>query len=370
MSEQMLLCPHCNQEFPITKAITHQLKESLMAELMPILQAQQATTIEELQSQLEAEKARRKEAEQAETELRKERQMLLEEKEGWELTKQRVLDAERDAIRQKAIANYAEQQQLKDREKDELIDDLRKTIDNLKQKVEQGSQQAQGEALELVIEDFLKQKFPLDKILPVPKGVNGADILQQVYNQYGQHCGTIIWETKRTKSWGSDWCSKLKEDQQTAKADIAVLVSRTLPKDVVDFAHFEGVWVTEQRCILGLTTALRMSLIDINAARRASEDKGGKIEDLYNYLTSADFIHRMHAIVDYFDDMKRDLEQEKKAIQKQWKKRETQIERVAQKTIEIRGSLEAIIGRSIVQIDDLEILGLPEEVDLDTEAAV
>jgi hypothetical protein len=224
----------------------------------------------------------------------------------------------------------------------------------LNAKVEQGSQQAQGEAFEVVLEDLLTQRFSSDEIIPVPKGVTGADLLQKVYCN-GNHCGTIIWETKNTKSWGNDWCSKLKEDQHSAKADFAVLVTKALPKDISNFAHFNDVWVTEQAYVFGLATALRMSLIEINAARRASEDKGGKVEDLYNYLISPDFNQRVNAIVEYFTDMQKDLEIEKKAVQKLWKKRETQIERVTQKTAEIYGSLEAIIGRPMAQIDGLDL---------------
>jgi hypothetical protein len=220
-----------------------------------------------------------------------------------------------------------------------------------------------------VIEDFLKRNFPFDKIVPVPKGVNGADILQEVHNEFGQYCGTIIWETKRTKAWSNEWCSKLKDDQQTAKAEIAVLVTQVLPKDIRNFAHVEGVWVTEYHCLLGVTTALRIGLIDMSVMRRASEDKGGKIEDLYHYLTSPSFSQRLKAIIEYFNEMKSDLETEKRAIQKQWKKRETQIDRVTQKTIEIRGQLEAIIGRSILQIDDVELLALTVEVGVDLEEA-
>ncbi len=360
MPEQMITCPHCNQEFPLTQAVTHQLRETIGAELTQKWQSDHADELEDLKFQIETEKIKRKDAQQAEVEIRKEHQLLLDEKEEWELVKQRELDAERDTIRQKTIANYVEQQQLKDREKDELIKSLQEKINDLKQRAEQGSQQAQGEALELVIEDFLRDKFPFDKIVPVPKGVNGADIIQVVHDEYGQPCGSIIWETKRTKLWGNDWCTKLKEDKQIAKADTAILVSKALPKDVQNFAHVEGVWVTEYHFISSVATALRMSLIDISKVRRSSQDKGGKIEDLYNYLISPAFIERMHAIVEYFDDMKYDLEKEKKAIQTQWKKRETQIERVAQKTMDIRGALEAIIGQSVVEIDDLEMLALED----------
>lgn len=367
MTEHMMTCPHCGKEFPMTQALSHEFKSELENEIRLKAQEDNVASLKILQEQLEAERKKRKEAEESELNLRKERQKLQEEKEEWELAKERQLDEERDIIRQKTAEKFAEKQELKDREKDELIKSLREKIEDLNQRAEQGSQQTQGEILELVIEDFLKEKFPLDEIVAVPKGLNGADILQKVRNKHGDRCGTIIWETKRTKAWSDGWCEKLKEDQQKAKADIAILLSSALPKDITGFGQYQGIWVTDRACSFSLTQAMRMNLMSLNEVRRAAEDRGTKVEDLYNYLTSPEFTQRVSTIVEYFTAMKEDLDKEKKAIQKLWEKREKQIEKVTEKTIQIQGHLEAIIGRPMMQIEKLELatLAAPREIEVD-----
>lgn len=371
MSQQTIICPHCRKEITLAEAVQRELRETLEKEIREQIQADNASDLAKLRQELEIEKGKRVDAEQKELAVRKEREQLQTEKESWELTKQRQIDAERNTIRQTAFAQAQIESDMKVREKEELIKGLTAEINNLKQKAEQGSQQAQGEVQEIIIEDFLKSKFcPQDKILPVPKGVRGADILQEVHDDYNYHCGTIIWESKRTKAWGNDWCGKLKDDQQLAKADIAILVSQVLPDEVTNFGYFNGIWVSTPAYILGLATALRAGLVEVSRARRSLENRGSKIDDLYNYLTSADFGCRVKAIVDYFSEMRDDLEKEKKAIQKQWKKRETQIEKVTEKTMEIRGVLEAIIGKPMILTDGTELKALMPRVEEDEEIFV
>ncbi len=196
------------------------------------------------------------------------------------------------------------------------------------------------------MEALLRTKFPRDTIEPVPKGEHGGDALQRVVGPNGQPCGTIIWESKRTKNWSDGWLAKLREDQRAAKAEIAVIVSQSLPKDVETFGVVEGVWVTHPKTILPLAVTLRHTLIEVASARQASEGQQTKTEMIYQYLTGPRFRHRVEAIVEAFSTMQEDLDKEKKAIIKQWAKREEQIDRVMQATARMYGDLQGIAGKT------------------------
>jgi len=240
---------------------------------------------------------------------------------------------------------------------------MQQKIEELKQKAEQGSQQLQGEVQELELENLLRAKFPFDSIEPVPKGVFGGDILQRVVSQSGQPCGTIIWETKRTKNWSDGWLTKLREDQRTAKAEVSVLVSQVLPKGVEAFDVVEGVWVTNPRAALPVATVLRHTLLQVGMARQASEGQQTKTEMIYQYLTGPRFRHRVEAIVEAFSTMQEDLDKERKAIMKQWAKREEQIERVMGATVGMYGDLQGIAGKSLQEIEGLEFPALESETE-------
>jgi hypothetical protein len=188
-----------------------------------------------------------------------------------ELTIEKRIQEKLDTTREQAKKEAEEQLKLKVMEKEQTISSMQKQIEELKRKAEQGSQQLQGEVQELELESLLKAKFPHDSIMPVPKGEHGGDVLQCVVGPLGLACGTIIWESKRTKNWSDGWLAKLREDQRTAKAEIAVIVSQTLPKEVETFDLVEGVWVTHPRAALPVALSLRQSLIEIAAARQASE---------------------------------------------------------------------------------------------------
>ena len=299
--------------------------------------------------------AKLKAAQDSELTLRKERRQLEDDKRAMELTLTRRLDEERGKIREEAKSEAAQERALKDAEKDKLIADLNREIDNLKRKSEQGSQQLQGEVLELQLEDVLRREFPYDTIEPVPKGIHGADVIHHVHDLGGNRCGTIIWESKRTKAWSDSWLPKLRDDQRTVKAQIAMLVTSELPKGVTNFAHIDAVWVTNWSCAIGLAHALRAGLLEVAKSQQATEGRQGKIELLYNYLSGTEFRHRVEGIVEAFVTLREDLETEKRATQKLWAKREKQLERATAQTAGMYGDLSGIIGKSLPEIHALNL---------------
>ena len=249
-------------------------------------------------------------------------------------------------------------------EKEQTIAAMQKQIEDLKRRAEQGSQQLQGEVQELALENLLRIKFPLDGIEPVPKGEYGGDILHRVIGISGQIGGTILWETKRTKNWSDTWLSKLREDQRIAKAEVAVIVSHVLPKDVDSFEMVEGIWVTNLRTFLPVAVILRQSLLDLAVARQVSDGQQTKTEMVYQYLTSSRFRHRVEAIVEAFSTMQEDLDKERKVIMKQWAKREEQIMRVMGATVGMYGDLQGIAGKSLQEIEGLELKTLEDGASL------
>ena len=232
---------------------------------------------------------------------------------------------------------------------------MQRQIEELKRRADQGSQQLQGEVLELELETTLRLKFPLDCIEPVAKGEFGGDVLQRVMGPLGQWCGSILWESKRTKNWSDGWLAKLRGDQRTAKAEIAVLVSSTLPKEIETFGQIDGVWITEPRLALPLVIALRQSLIEIASTRQTQEGQETKMELVYQYLTGPRFKHRIEAIVEKFSDMHADLDRERKAMTRLWAKREMQIQGVIESTVGMYGDLQGIAGRALPAIEGLEL---------------
>jgi hypothetical protein len=189
----------------------------------------------------------------------------------------------------------------------------------------------------------------------VPKGEFGGDVLHRVIGPLGQHCGTILWETKRTKNWSDGWLTKLRDDQRAAKAEIALIVSQVLPKSVESFDFVDGVWITESRCALPVAVALRQSLIDLSAARLAGDGQQTKMEMIYKYLTGPRFRHRVEAIIERFTEMQADLDRERKAMTRLWAKRDAQIRGVLEATAGMYGDLQGIAGRTLPEIEVLNI---------------
>lgn len=320
-----------------------------------------ARELAELQEVLKVRDSKLAEAQQAQAELIKKQRELDDAKRELELTVEKRVQEGLGDVREKAKREAEEGLKLKVMEKDQTIASMQQKIEELKQKAEQGSQQLQGEVQELELENLLRAKFPFDSIEPVPKGEFGGDVLQRVVSQTGQQSGTILWESKRTKNWSDGWLAKLREDQRTAKAEISVLVSQVLPKGVEAFDVVDGVWVTSPRAALPVATVLRHTLLQVNMARQVSEGQQTKTEMIYQYLTGPRFRHRVEAIVEAFSTMQEDLDKERKAIMKQWAKREEQIERVMGATVGMYGDLQGIAGKSLQEIDGLELASL--EVD-------
>ena len=261
----------------------------------------------------------------------------------------------------KARQEAEEGLKLKVTEKEQTILAMQRQIEELKRKAEQGSQQLQGEVQELELENLLRSKFPSDSIEPVAKGEYGGDILQQVHGAFGQACGTILWESKRTRSWSDGWLTKLRDDQRAAKAEIAVIVSQALPKGVETFDLVDGVWITHPRAALPVAMMLRHTLLEVTSARLSSEGQQTKMELVYQYLTGPKFRQRVEGIVEAFSTMREDLDKEKAAIGKQWAKREKQIERVMQSTVGMYGDLQGIAGKTLQEIEGLSFPALTDE---------
>ncbi len=312
----------------------------------------------ELQEVLKQREGKLAEAQQAQADLLRKQRELDDAKRELELTVEKRVQAGLTAPRDQAKKEAEDQLNLKVKEKEETITAMQKQIEDLKRRAEQGSQQLQGEVLELELENLLRAKFPFDTIEPVPKGEYGGDVLQRVVNAGGQSCGTILWESKRTKAWSDGWLTKLRGDQRTAKAEIAVIVSQVLPKGVETFEFVDGIWVTHPRAAVPMAAILRQSLMEVAMARQAAEGQQTKTEMVYQYLTGPSFRHRVEAIVEAFSSMQEDLAAEKKAIQRQWAKREVQLNNVLQSTAGMYGDLQGIAGKSLQEIEGLSLPAL------------
>ena len=311
-----------------------------------------------LQYVLKERDAKLADAQKAQAELIRKQRELDDAKRELDLTVAKRVQADLTTERDKAKREAEEELKLKVMEKDQTITAMQRQIEDLKRRAEQGSQQLQGEVQELELEAMLTAKFPRDAIQPVPKGEFGGDVLHRVFGPLNQICGTILWESKRTKNWSDGWLPKLREDQRAAKAEIAVVVSHALPKEVETFGYLEGVWVADPKVALPLAFSLRQTLIEVACARQASEGQQTKMEMIYGYLTGPRFRQRVQAIVEAFSSMREDLDREKKVITRQWAKREEQIDRVMQATVGMYGDLQGIAGKTLQEIEGLEFQGM------------
>jgi hypothetical protein len=309
----------------------------------------------ELNEVLKQRDAKLAEAQEAQAHLIRKQRELDDAKREMDLIIQKQVQAELGAVREKAKKEAEGALTLRVREREEQIASMQRQIEDLKRKAEQGSQQLQGEVQELELEALLRQKFPRDLLEPVPKGEFGGDLIQRVVGPAGQICGSILWEAKRTKNWSDGWLSKLREDQREAKADLALIVSHALPKSLQAFDHIDGVWVTEPQCAVAVAVALRESLIALSGARIAGEGQQTKMDLVYQYLTGPRFRHRIEAIVERFSEMQADLERERRATMRLWAKREEQIRGVIESTAGMYGDLQGIAGRSLQEIEGLEM---------------
>ncbi len=424
MSDPVIACPSCSTEIKLTEQLAAPLlramrdefegrisrKDAEMARREKDLEGQQ-TALKEAQESLEQQVAERIKAErnaivaeetkkarvlaEQEIEIRtkevgdlkellssQNEKLAAAQKEQAELLrKQRALDdAKRELdltienrvreslndVREKAKGEAEDSLRLKVTEKEQQISSMQRQIDELRRKAEQGSQQLQGEALEIELESLLRARFPHDLIDRIEKGEFGGDVLQRVMTVGGQACGGMLWETKRTKNWSDGWLAKLRSDQRAAGAAVAVLVTTALPKEIPAFGFIDGVWVADFASALPLAIALRRSLIDIAAAHQVREGQETKMTLVYQYLTGPRFRHRVEAIVEKFSEMQADLDRERKTMTRLWAKRETQIHGVVDSTVGMYGDLQGIAGKALQEIEglDLPMLENTSEVEL------
>ncbi len=328
---------------------------------------QKSQELTELQDVLKQRDEKLAEAQKTQADLLKKQRELDDAKRELDLTVEKRVQEGLMATRDQAKKEAEEALKLKVMEKEQTITSMQRHIEELKRRAEQGSQQLQGEVQELELETMLTTKFPMDQIQPVPKGEYGGDVLHRVVGPFGQPCGTILWESKRTKNWSDGWLIKLREDQRQAKADIAIIVSQALPKDVETFQLIDGVWVTHPKVALPVALAMRQTLLEVASTRQASEGQQTKMEMVYDYLMGPRFRQRILAIVEAFSTMQDDLAKERKTITKQWAKREEQIERVMQATVGMYGDLQGIAGKTLQEIEGLEFKALDAPIVKDLE---
>ncbi len=366
MQDPTITCPNCGSSIHLTESLAAPLIRAREAQLekqalekarktVDLDLAARARETAELKSLLESREKKLAEAQAAQADLIRKQRELDDAKREFALTVEKRVQTELKTLREAARTEAEQALGLKLQEKDEQLASMQRQIEALRRKAEQGSQQLQGEAQELALEALLRQKFPGDLIEPVPKGEIGADLLHRVIGPAGQLCGTLLWEAKRTKNWSDTWLPKLRADQRTARADLALLVSQALPKNLQNFDLVEGIWVIDPRCALAVAVALRQSLIELTTARAATEGRQGKMERTYEYLTSPRFRQRIEAIVEHFTAMQSDLDRERLLMQKSWAKRESQIRGVLEATVGMYGDLQGIAGKSLPEIEGLAL---------------
>jgi hypothetical protein len=321
--------------------------------------------VEELQQVLKQRDAKLAEAQNAQAELIRKQRELDDAKREMELTIEKRVQGSISKTREQAQKEAEETMRLKMAEKEKVIEDQKRQLAEAQRKLEQGSQQLQGEVQELDLEQALRDAFPRDTIVPVPKGQFGGDAVHRVIGTQGQVCGTILWESKRTKNWTASWPDKLKQDQRAARADLAVIVTQAMPQGLNAFGEVDCVWVTTPALAIPLAAALRLALTEASMARRATEGQQDKMAILYQYLTGPQFRQRIEAIKDAFITMQEDLDAERRAINKQWAKRQQQIDRVMVSTVGMYGDFQAIAGKTLKEIEGLSVASLPMAEDRD-----
>ena len=362
MNTATITCPSCGAEIALSEALGEQFRQENEARLEQFAgQAQERARADValerrlLEQELAEERQKRQAAQQAELELRQEKSALDERARGLDLEVARRLDAERRRLEAAIGAGFAERHDLKLKEKDRLIGELRQALEAARQKSEQGSQERQGEVLEIDVQAELERRFPHDLVAPVPKGARGADLVHEVRDAAQRVCGTIVWETKNTRRWQAAWLDKLKADQRALGAGLAVIVTAALPDGIVEFGRLDGVWVAGLRAWPALALALREQLIAVAFAHAAAAGKQEKIEVLYRYLSGDAFKSRIEAMVEAFEALQSGLNRERGAMERIWKEREKQIARVLANTAGMYGEVRGIMGASLPEVPALAL---------------
>ncbi len=314
-----------------------------------------ALELKELKSERDDKAKALAESQTQELELRKQQRKLAEEKDQLELRVQRTLDEEREKIREAAVTQAAEAQARKLAEKDHVVDSLKKQIEEMRRKAEQGSMQVQGESLEIDLENALREAFPADELSEVPKGIRGADLLLSVRSPSGRKAGVIAIEIKQTKNWSEGWVSKLKEDQRQIAADLGIIVTSVLPSDIDRFGQRDGVWVCDIPSFVALVSNLRWALLEVNAQRVANENRGEKMEVLFHYITGTEFRQKVEGLLEAFDAMRSDLDKERRSMERIWSSRAKAIEQAVRHTAAMFGDVQTLSGGSLTGIASLEL---------------
>lgn len=303
---------------------------------------------------LEARNAKLAEAQQAQAEALRKQRELDEKARELEVTIEKRVQASQAELVAKARQDVTDELKSQVSQKDAQIDSLGRTVEELKRKLEQGSQQMQGEAFELELESLLRGKFPLDLIEPVAKGETGGDIVHTVNGQVDASAGVILWELKNTKNWSDAWLPKLRDNKRAAKADVALIISTALPKGVETFDLVDGVYVAHPRCAVPVALTLRQGLLEVASARTTQAGQQSKADQVYQYLTGSRFKQRIEAIVERFKDMREDIDKERKFMVKSWAKREAQVNTMIESTVGMVGDLHGIMGQAMPEIEAID----------------
>ncbi len=391
MSNYNVTCPKCQHNFEPTDAIREEVEKELRGKMTDwqkkkeeettALLAEQKISIEnELAEKLKKEVGAQydhkikvmqqsesamskqvKDFQEKELEFLKQVQVIQAKEAELELELQRKLVKERETLKAQIQKEEIErgslkeqEHQLKVKELEKQLDDQRKLADEMKRKAEQGSMQMQGEVQELLLEELLKSSFPFDEIVEVGKGVRGADCIQVVRNNLGQEAGKIIYESKRTTAFAQDWIEKLKADMRSQGADIAIIVTQSFPKDMERFGEKEGVYICSYQEVKSVAALLRTALLKLFDVKKNQLNKGDKMSFLYNYLTSNEFNEQWKAIGEGFRQMRQSIQKERDAMEKLWKSREKQLEKVLLNAMHIKGSIEGIAGADSINMNLLE----------------
>ena len=371
-----ITCPNCGHQFELNESLKNEVEKELRGKMVDwqkkkeeefekqkkllvsdALKKASEETAAKLQSLEEDSKTKThqlQELQKKELNLLREKTALEEKQKNMEVEIEKRFLEKRKEIEESAVKREQELFDLKTKEYKVQMEQQQKLIEELKRKSEQGSMQLQGESQELLLEDILKENFPFDLIEEVGKGVEGADCIQVIRNSAGIVCGKIIYESKRTKAWSNGWIDKLKNDMRSSGADVAILVSQVFPKDMEKFGEKDGIWICNFNEAGSVAHLLRNSIIRIHDAQKAQEGKGDKMQMLYNYLTGNEFKGQVEAIVEGFMSMKQSIIKERVQMEKIWKEREKQLEKVLISTSGLYGSVKGIAGASIADIPLLD----------------
>ena len=342
-------CPHCGKPVEISKAIEEDLRHAIEAEVKNKFQEKAVAETKEKEKELLETK---KQLAELIRQLREEKVA----RENVEVTMQKKLLEEQEKIRMKAKEEDSIKHRLELKEKETQLKGMRKTIEELQRKGSVGSQQLQGEVQELDLEQMLHNTFPQDVIEPVGKGVLGADIRHIVKSPMGMDCGTILWESKRTKAWSDGWIAKLKEDLLHDKAHIPAIISDTLPDVAKSGMGFkDGVWIASHKLALPLAALLRKSLLDAAKQKKIAGAQSSKAEELYGFVTSYEFQHQMEAMIETYQDMQKEIQKERVSFERSWKLREMQVARLLTGVAGLYGSMQGIAGAALAPIKNLEL---------------